>query len=91
MSAVERRVDGKHFAGKAKFQITIGEFSRIGGKGTARRVTFDVVRVRRRRRRLLMMRIRLWRSRRLVSELLRLWRWRSRRLWMVMLRRRQPV
>ena len=38
--AVERRVDGKYFAGKAKLQITIGDFSRIGGKGSARRVTF---------------------------------------------------
>ena len=38
--AVERRVDGKYFAGKERLQIPIGDFSRIGGKGTARRVTF---------------------------------------------------
>ena len=38
--AVERRVDGKYFACKARLHITIGDFSRIGGKGTARRVTF---------------------------------------------------
>ena len=38
--AVERRVAGKYFAGKAKLQITIGNFPRIGRKGSVRRVTF---------------------------------------------------